>query len=300
MNYRSFQCLQTLTGHEGGVKALTISPDGRILVSGSWDKTIKFWRMATGEEIQRWKPHRLAVTALAISPNGQILASGSRDKTVKICDIGKGQLLHTWASYAEEASQQIASVVFSRDGKTLYIGSEGGSAYYLDVETGKELGTLGPISTGCSHFALSRDGRTLAGINIGLLKVWELPQCKQRYRIETGQTTSSITISPDGRIIFIGDYEGKVNLWSASEGKQLDSLFKHSDIVKCLVVSANGQILASGGKDQSIILWDLSSKTQLCTLEGHSEDIMTLAFSPDGRTLVSGSMDSTIKIWGTP
>ncbi|MGB7521273.1 MAG: WD40 repeat domain-containing protein [Spirulinaceae cyanobacterium] len=304
MNYQSFQCLQTLTSHEGGVRALTISPDGRILASGSRDKTIKFWRLATGEEIQTWKSdslHRLAVTALAISPDGRMLASGSRDKTVKICEIGKGQLLHTWESYREEASQQITSVVFSKDGRNLYIGSQGGSAYDLDIGTGKEVGALGPVSTGATHLAMSGDGHILVGTHIGLLKVWELPGRKQRHRkVETHHDCFSLTISPDGETIFIGDYQGNINLWSSREASKLASLKGHASVITALAISPNGQILASGGEDKTIKLWNLGSKTLLCTLEGHTQDVLTLAFSPDSKTLVSGSMDSTIKIWGTP
>ncbi len=56
VNYQSLQCLQTLRNHEESVECLSISPDGRILVSGSWDKTIKFWRLATGKEFLTKKP----------------------------------------------------------------------------------------------------------------------------------------------------------------------------------------------------------------------------------------------------
>jgi WD40 repeat protein len=301
VNYQSFQCLQTIATNAEGVRALTISPDNQILISGNWDKTIKFWRLATGEELQTWKVHRAAVTAVAISPDGQTLASGSWDDTVKICDIGKGQLLHNIENRREEASKEIASVVFSRDGKTLYTGTRGGSTYYWDVSTGKKLGTLGSVSTGAAHLAMSVDGNILVGTHIGLLKVWELPECKQRHRrIETHHDCFSLAISPDGKTIFIGDYQGNINLWSSREGSKLGSLRGHASVIEAIAVSPNGRILASGGEDKTIKLWDLTSKTQLCTLEGHSEDVLTLAFSPDSRTLVSGSMDSTIKIWGIP
>jgi WD40 repeat protein len=271
------------------------------MISGGWDKTIKFWRLATGEKLQTWEAHRLAVTALAISPDGRTLASGSRDKTVKICDIGTGQLLHNIENRREEVSPQIASVVFSQDGKVLYTGTQGGSAYYWDVKTGKKLGSLGPISTGCSHFALSRDGRILAGAYLSKLEINELPSCTILHQIRTGLgVISSIAISPNGEIVFSGHQSGDIYLWDTRRGGRFALLKEHEDIVEALAVGPNGRVLASGSKDQRIILWDLSSKTQLCTLEGHSEDVLTLAFSPDGKTLVSGSMDSTINIWGTP
>ena len=304
MDYRSFQCLKTLIGHEAGVKALTISPDGQILISGNWDKTIKFWQLATGEELETWNVHRAAVSALAISPDGKLLASGSRDKTVKIFNIGKRQMLHDIKEWSEEISPQIASVVFSRDGKVLYTGTRSGSGRSWDVETGKKLGSSFPgglFSDGSARLALGEDGRILASSYLDILQIRELPSCKRVHEIRTDlEVIASLAITPDSETIVSGHQEGDIYLWHARSGERVDCLKGHQDTVKALAIDPNGQVLASGGNDKTINLWDLKSRTLLSKLEGHSDDVMALAFSPDGRTLVSGSMDRTIKLWGIP
>src|ERR1700727_2112159 len=65
----------TLKGHRGGVTSVAFSPDGKLLASGSADKTIKLWDVATGKKEATMK-HTSSVLAVVYSPDGKLLASG--------------------------------------------------------------------------------------------------------------------------------------------------------------------------------------------------------------------------------
>ncbi|MFN6305885.1 MAG: protein kinase domain-containing protein [Microcystis sp.] len=80
---------KTLTGHSNVVWSVAYSPDGRYLASGSWDKTIKIWEVATGKELRTLTGHSEAVYSVVYSPDGRYLASGSSDKTIKIWRVGQ-------------------------------------------------------------------------------------------------------------------------------------------------------------------------------------------------------------------
>ncbi len=67
--------------------SVAFSPDGKRLVSGSGDKTIKLWDTATGKELLTLKGHSSTVFSVAFSPDGKRLASGSMDETIKVWDI---------------------------------------------------------------------------------------------------------------------------------------------------------------------------------------------------------------------
>jgi WD40 repeat protein len=79
---------ERLEGHTGSINVLCLAPNGR-LASGSWDKTIRLWDVATGAETARLEGHSSAVLALCLLPDGRI-ASGSDDNTIRLWDVATG------------------------------------------------------------------------------------------------------------------------------------------------------------------------------------------------------------------
>ncbi|MEH2353025.1 serine/threonine-protein kinase [Nostoc sp.] len=282
---------RTLTGHSDWIHSVAISPDGKILASGSCDTTIKLWNLATGELIRTLTGHSGWIHSLAFSPDGNILASGSEDKTIKLWNLATGKLIRTLTGHP----RWVNSVAISSDNKTLASGSGDGTIKLWNRQTR----TLTGHSDSVISVAISRDSNILASGGFdNTIKLWNLAT-GEHIRTLTGHSNwvYSVAISPDGNILASGSYDGTIKMWNLTTGELIRTLTGHSDRVNSVAISPDGNILASGSFDNTIKLWNLATGEHIRTLTGHSASVRSLAFSPDGKTLVSGSLDETIKIW---
>ncbi|NMG07847.1 WD40 repeat domain-containing protein [Brasilonema sp. UFV-L1] len=113
------ELLHSFTGHSHIVRSLAVSTDGKLLVSGSRDKTIKIWHLENGELLRTLNGHRDGVYAIGLSPDGQIIASGSADKTIKLWHIETGELLATFTGH----THTVTALAFTASGELLVSGS---------------------------------------------------------------------------------------------------------------------------------------------------------------------------------
>ena len=107
----------------------------------------------------------------------------------------------------------------------------------------------------------------------------------------------SVTFSPDGKMLAMGDTNGEIRLRQVSDGKQLLICKGHANWVVCLAFSPDGKTLASSSTDYTLKLWNLDTGQCLQTLQEHDNEVWSVAFSPDGQMLVSGSDDRMVKVW---
>ncbi len=114
---------------------------------------------------------------------------------------------------------------------------------------------------------------------------------------ETFGNVGSITFSPDGELLAIGDTSNDIHLWQVKNSNKLYTYQeRHIGFVSSVLFSPNGQILASGGEDKTVRLWKVPGDC-LKTLEGHTDFVRSVAFSPDGQIVASGSDDQTVRLW---
>ena len=111
-------------------QSVAYSPDGKSIVSGSRDETIKIWDAKSGQLLSTLIGHKDSVFSVAYSPDGKSIISGSWDKTIKIWDVKSGKLLSTLIGHEDG----VYSVAYSPNGKSIVSSSRDDTIKIWDVK----------------------------------------------------------------------------------------------------------------------------------------------------------------------
>jgi WD40 repeat protein/uncharacterized caspase-like protein len=286
------------TGHTRSVSTIALTRDGKVLVTGGNDATIRFWDVVTGRELRRLRLHAIDVVCVALSHDDKQLASLDSDRNLKIWDVATGEVLHTTT-----LTLSANMVVFSSDGKSLVVA---GKLYSFlgvwDTQTGLELHSFSGHGD-ATNVALSPDGKLVAftvedktirplyGVDKSKItsmptEVWDVATGRQLRTIRD-DTHLAIAFAPDDNVLAISRLNG-VELWSLATGQRLSVLTGHTN--DWLAFSPDGNTLAGGGY-QDCTLWDVRTGQEIRNYKEHLGSIAGGALSTDGKVLATAAGD---------
>jgi WD40 repeat protein len=312
-------------GHDGTVTCIAFAPDGKTLVSGSIDKTVRLWDPRTGKHLRILTTHKDAVRSVAVSADGKLVASSCRDGATRVTSAADGKAVAAFVGPAKGAT----ALAFSADGKVLFMGC--GTAEVLGrIADGKEV--LHLPTDGGAVLALGGGGALALTVSDNVrdestperLQVWDVSARRQTVSLSIrGDDRDASSVRCDAAVFSgcgrffaasqVSTYEGvrpsygnsQLRLWERSSGKPIRTL--GPIITKTLAFSPNGRFLAAGGAGRSghravgygsgIDVWD--------ALTGEKADSFAvtpecIAFSPDNLRLATGGRDHCVTIWETP
>jgi WD40 repeat protein len=246
--------------HEQGAFAAVWSPNGKELITGSYDGAIKFWSAATGEEKAKFTAEQGGVRALAVSKDGKWLASGGHDGTVKLWDLTDDKD----ATELTKFDKVVNSVAFSPDGKLL---------------------------AACCADPYNRD-------KTGAVKVIDIDTGREKAGEWKNREAMSVVFSPNGKTLATGSIGARgIVLYDVASGKQSRRALDRTTGVFALEYSKDGARLAAALGSGNVEVRDTRTWGPPVVCSGHTALCPALALSPDGLSMASASHDKTVKVF---
>lgn len=287
----------SLAGHSATVHAVAFSPDGRWIISGSADQTIRIWDSETGRLKQTLQSGSGKIYTLAIARNGRVLASGGEAGAIQIWDLATGDLVRKIAGH----QGAIHALVFSSEGTRLYSAGDDKKLRGWQPQNGALEITFQGHSAAVLALALSPDGRTLAsgGADRAIL-LWDLrTRSLNRMLSGHGDAVHAVAFSNDGQALVSASRDHAIYWWDPPTGTTKRSIKWHQETAEALAFSPDGSTLAAGCKRRAVHLFELplSQQKKRQLLSAHTGPVYAIAFSPDGQWLASGGADATVNVW---
>ena len=203
-----------LTGHDHVVTAVAVSPDGKLVATGSVDATARLWDLADGRLLHTFASHTNSVRDVAFSPDGRLLASASVGRTVRLWDVDTGREVRQFKGHRGE----VHAVAFSPTKPWLLSagGNQGDSAIRVwDFNTGDELRRLSGHSGLVRQLRISPDGRLVLSTASDGIRLWSVDSGAVVIQSASQELLHLPgAYAPDGQRIITGAPDHALEVWS--------------------------------------------------------------------------------------
>jgi WD40 repeat protein len=295
------------------VTCLAVSPDGRILASGSKGGVIRLWDTSLLGSIGQTLKIAGAVTALKFAPDGRVLVIEGDDGTTRRWEMPCQKAL----GFPLRVNHPVQTLAFGEDGRRLLIGTTEGAQWWdLDGRTASEsderpdarLSDEAPVQVEAT--AVSDDGRNVAmgrsetsqGHTRGWVELQDAATGKSlRQTPDQPHALSGLTFSPDSRwLLTWGPEPGTASLWDVATLRESRPLFRSLEsAIHQAVFGPDGRTMLLGCRDGRARLWDLDKDVEIIPEQRlrHAYPISAVAFDPNRSRLMTGCHAGTVRIW---
>jgi eukaryotic-like serine/threonine-protein kinase len=294
-------------GTHPGVRALSLSPDGRLLAAAVPGEGVILWDTADGVRRELYNLGE-PIVQLVFGPKGTTLAVVDRVGLVHLWNRSTAREIVVRPDALERDRDQLR-ISFSNDGKRLATAAHGDPGGHQpvavwEIATGRLMGTLPCRSQNPSCLLFTPDSRSLI-VNLDRApRIWHFEPSPMTPS-PAGHTDEAwaAAFSPDCKVLATGsddtDEPQTIKLWEVASGQLIRGWNGGEGTTSALAFSPDGRTIVTGHltTQDNVRLWDASTGDLLATLSGHTDSVRTVAVSPDGLLLATAGRDNTLRIW---
>jgi eukaryotic-like serine/threonine-protein kinase len=203
--------------NSAGTRAVAFDPDGKRLLTGGRNGTVKVWDALAGKEVLKTAGHAGLVGAVAFAPDGKTIASAGGDKTIKIWDAISGQEKVTL--HGHQAG--VYGIAFSPNGRFLVSGSWDKTVRLWELASGTPIATLTAPTQDVWSVDFNAQGTLFAATGEDqMVRIWDFESKKEiaAFRGSSGAILNVRFVSEPGLIVAAGK-EGDARLWRVADLK---------------------------------------------------------------------------------
>jgi Tol biopolymer transport system component len=251
-----------MQGHTATINTLAWSPDGKMIASGSDDKSVRIWDATTGKQLYGIWTTAFAVLAVAWSPDSKLLAIS--DQVLRRHYPGVNKLIiwdvkkRIWSAQLDGHLDALLAVAWSPDGTMMAGASADNKVYVWAVKNHKPQQVYKEHTAPVTSVAWSPDGTEIASASADkTVRVWSATNTTTRLRLDVRALISRVAWSPDGNEIASAT-DNVVHFWDAHSGQPLFDVQDHPGAVTDITWSADSKFLASASLDGTVLIWSQS------------------------------------------
>ena len=279
-----------MRGHGGPVRAVAVSPDGAVAVSGSFDTSAIRWSLPRNAAEQVLRFHDGAVNAVAVLKDGRMVTAGEEGR---IAVWRRGE--QSPAAVLEGHSAPVVAIAVSPDGSTLASASWDRTVRLWPLAGGASR-VLEGHSQNVNGVAFAPDGRSVVSAGYdAAVRIWPLTGAGAPVTRTLPSPLNSVAVARDGEIVAAGA-DGNVYFLTPA-GETRGQVEAAATPIIALAVSADGKLIAAAGIRGSVTIIEWAERHVARTLVGPGLPVWSVAFFPDGKTLLTGGADRMVRRW---
>jgi WD40 repeat protein len=298
-------------GHYAAVTAVCYSADGKLIATGSADKTIILWRSSDGKQIRSLRGCTSEISHVEFNKQGTSILSLGRDGTWITWDISTGKL----KKQIKPAEDWFTFSSFSPDGKQIITGSRKSGISAWDAETGEKLLDFIPAPKDLyseksfdypesGNVVYSIDGQfVIAGVGDNTAILFDAKTGKEirKYKKTNSTCTTCISeaaITPDNKYILLARSDS-IKMFDRLTGDMIREFYGQGGSPENLTISADNKYVSAIEYGVAEV-WDIKTGKIVLKAGDYSENkVLAAAISPDGKQIITGSEKRITEIWNT-